>query len=584
MSNLEFERDVIIYTDSDINIKTELAEPIQVLEASSTTTFKHECPHCEYKTNKKSNHDAHVKMVHQRERHSCPECGKEIANLNQHLRVIHKIFKASSREKVCDICNKKFHNLEAHKKKAHNIQSTTDFVCNICFKVFTKKDHLVRHESVVHFGARPRQPCMYCNKQFANLEKHVQSQHMSGMADTSNFCNTAMVKETVKVLYPCNLCNKVFNKKAVLNQHRFDIHGIEDPNKKLKPCPHCHKSFTNLAQHIEIVHNESKKYSCQKCGKRFYDNRELRRHHIKFLTTGECKKQTSGTFKFACEFEGCDYQSNKKCNMEMHQQSVHLKKKFPCPVCNKNLSSKANLNSHVKNVHGKRLVGGVLEMNSSASGFRCKLCDYTTNRALHLDRHMLSVHSEAAFETVEQVYQASTQAREMKPALASLIKTQQPRSNAKLPQFANLVRLETSSGNIHEESEMILGGDEILHRDAETEKIESDLFEDYQEEMTFVTATGPEQNSSVLIRRISSDSVISGVHEEDVCNVTDSGDQQIVTQTSTFQVDANGKLIIPEYATLVQLTPGVNGLVLPTIPLDLNTISSVNPIYLSLNN
>ena len=28
---------------------------------------------------------------------------------------------------------------------------------------------------------------------------------------------------------------------------------------------------------------------------------------------------------------------------------------------------------------------------------------------------------------------------------------------------------------------------------------------------------------------------------------------QIVTQTSTFQVDANGKLIIPEYATLVQL-------------------------------
>ena len=30
MSNLEFERDVIIYTDGDINIKTELAEPIQV--------------------------------------------------------------------------------------------------------------------------------------------------------------------------------------------------------------------------------------------------------------------------------------------------------------------------------------------------------------------------------------------------------------------------------------------------------------------------------------------------------------------------------------------------------------------------
>ena len=58
----------------------------------------------------------------------------------------------------------------------------------------------------------------------------------------------------------------------------------------------------------------------------------------------------------------------------------------------------------------------------------------------------------------------------------------------------------------------------------------------------------------------------------------------IVTQTSIFQVDVNGKLIIPQYATLVQLTPGVNGLVLPSIPLDPNTILSVNPIYLNLNN
>lgn len=43
-------------------------------------------------------------------------------------------------------------------------------------------------------------------------------------------------------------------------------------------------------------------------------------------------------------------------------------------------------------------------------------------------------------------------------------------------------------------------------------------------------------------------------------------------------------MIIPEYATVVQLTSGVPGLVLPTIPLDLNAISSVNPIYLTLNN
>ena len=50
-----------------------------------------------------------------------------------------------------------------------------------------------------------------------------------------------------------------------------------------------------------------------------------------------------------------------------------------------------------------------------------------------------------------------------------------------------------------------------------------------------------------------------------------------------YQVDANGKLFISEDAILVQLTPGVKGLLLPTIPLDLNTILSVNPIYLAVS-
>ena len=54
---------------------------------------------------------------------------------------------------------------------------------------------------------------------------------------------------------------------------------------------------------------------------------------------------------------------------------------------------------------------------------------------------------------------------------------------------------------------------------------------------------------------------------------------QIVTQTSTFHLDANGKLIIPEYATIVQLTS--NGLVLPLE--SPNTASSPH-IYFALNN
>jgi len=567
LSNIEtFERDVIIYTDDDhdLGVKTEHSReehetklPVQVMEASSSTVYRYNCEHCVYKTNKKSNYDSHVRVVHQKEKSRCPECHKDFANLNQHLRVSHKIFKAQARENLCELCNTKFHNLEAHLNKVHRIKPATEYPCHLCHKSFSTKEHLTKHEQYVHLGMKPkRSVCPYCNNQFYNLDKHIKSKHS----------NSQVIRETVKVLYPCNLCEKIFNKKQDLNTHKENIHFLEVPSNK-EPCPHCHKEYNNLSQHIEIVHKNTKKFSCQNCQKAFYDNRELRRHHIKFLQNGDCaKKVPDGNCKFVCDYENCNYRSNKKSNMEMHKESVHMNVKYACPECGKNLSSKVNLNSHVKNVHSKKMVGGVLEKSSFQLSFKCRLCDYTTNRALHLDRHILSVHSVAAFETVEQVYQASTQGQlgsleQEKPAVSELIRSQLPRSNARLPQFANLVRLEKMSepgtGDEHCHEEMILG---------------DPVDEARSEEIQFVTTTSPPDPDQVLRRLSTTDSLL---HDHET--TLDTHDPQIVTQTSTFQVDASGKLIIPEYATIV--LSNANGLVLPM--LEANTGSQ---IYLTLNN
>ena len=263
------------------------------------------------------------------------------------------------------------------------------------------------------------------------------------------------------------------------------------------------------------MHNNTKKYSCQKCQKGFYDNRELRRHHIKYLKTGECQKESSAqVFKYSCDFDSCSYKSNKKSNMEMHKQSVHLNIKFSCPECGKQLSSKANLNSHVKNVHDKKLVNGVLEKNPFHMSFRCKLCAYTTSRALHLDRHMLSVHSAAAFQTVQQVYQASTGKKETealsKPLLSSPVKINQPRS---LPQFANLVRLEKSSDEL--DDQLILSNlTDEAGDDKKTEDMIEAVVEDTELELgeykdvQFVTALG--DGVQVITRRVSTDNMTTG--------------------------------------------------------------------------
>ena len=87
---------------ADIYLKSEVSIPKK--KGSFVRVFslhRYSCKFCDYKTDKKSNHDSHTKFVHFKARDPCPECGKQIANLSQHLRVSHKIFKSSKTEQKC---------------------------------------------------------------------------------------------------------------------------------------------------------------------------------------------------------------------------------------------------------------------------------------------------------------------------------------------------------------------------------------------------------------------------------------------------------------------------------------------------
>merc|ERR1712130_480111 len=187
-------------------------------EPTSTSSLRYSCKFCDYKTDKKSNHDSHIKFVHFKARDPCPECGKQIANLSQHLRVAHKIFKSSKAEQKCPMCDKQFLNLESHLQKAHNVKTQSEHVCSVCYKVFSKKDHLQRHEGLVHLGVK--KICHICNKEFSNLEKHVKSKH-------------SMESGSKPVLLSCDFCSQTFTKKSDLNAHNESVHAVQNPEKKI---------------------------------------------------------------------------------------------------------------------------------------------------------------------------------------------------------------------------------------------------------------------------------------------------------------------------------------------------------------
>ena len=80
----------------------------------------HFCQRCEYKTLFKSDLLKHDELVHQKIKKSCPHCGKQVANLHEHIRLVHK------REKKfqCNYCGYscvKQSDMRKHSKNVHKV-------------------------------------------------------------------------------------------------------------------------------------------------------------------------------------------------------------------------------------------------------------------------------------------------------------------------------------------------------------------------------------------------------------------------------------------------------------------------------
>jgi len=131
-----------------------------------------------------------IKKEHQ----LCPECGKSVPSLKNHLKRMH------SKEKfICDICSREYHNFELmqeHKRAVHekvpctecgkligvklmkrHIQSAhtpndlKKFRCDTCGKGFVTSSFLSDHINV-HTGAKPYL-CKYCPMGFASKGTHA---------------------------------------------------------------------------------------------------------------------------------------------------------------------------------------------------------------------------------------------------------------------------------------------------------------------------------------------------------------------------------------------------------------------------
>ena len=168
-------------------------------------------------------HTKKEKSKENKELQVCPDCGREVYKLSQHIKKFHKRIGY----KKCDYCD------------------YTAYYTDI-------KDHIER----VHKESNAVN-CPWCGQYTKDLKRHLKQ----------NQCNVPEEERAVKEKLPCPICQKLFNKKRHLKIHIESIH--EKIN--FKQCDQCQYKTSknyNLKLHIKRVHEgKPLKEECPHCSK-----------------------------------------------------------------------------------------------------------------------------------------------------------------------------------------------------------------------------------------------------------------------------------------------------------------------------
>ena len=143
------------------------------------------------------------------------------------------------------------------------VNVNSNYECEPCQKIFTRKDVLTRHIQSKHDGIKYAcDQCEYQTTQQGHLDRHIQSKHEG-------------------VRYACDQCDNHFTRQE------------------------------SLTEHIQSKH-EGTKYACDQCDHQFTLQNGLKQH----------KKSIHQGLKYACD--QCDYQATQLSNLRRHMKKYHL--------------------------------------------------------------------------------------------------------------------------------------------------------------------------------------------------------------------------------------------------------------------
>jgi len=188
----------------------------------------------------------------------CPECGKYLANVNEHMKLVHlKIKNHACSDCLYRSCFKndlKKHMQAIHGRNSYFVGSVNSLAKEEDIKIVPELLEPFCELGKVHTESKTTQ-CPHCDKFLANIKEHIKAVHMK------------------EKNYFCNLCDYKTMFKSDLLKHDDLVH-----RKLKKSCLECGKQVANLPEHVRMVHRKEKNFKCNYCGYSCAKQSDMKKH------------------------------------------------------------------------------------------------------------------------------------------------------------------------------------------------------------------------------------------------------------------------------------------------------------------